>query len=312
MSQVQYEVIMTDIGHTMQRDGETIVFGDVMFATPNDGRSRISSYGQGADKASARQALIDRAIEHLQREEFNVEEKIYPPAYKNKMTTSARCGITGLPYNSWHPGSSNGVCPLLEPSATNDQIEDWIAWMSANYDDWYPQLRGAIIELNKDETGFNLWWLTPEDLEVYNAEGNYHDFIEDMEGVMGKYGEMKDFDSGYNPKNNLLKARMVVEVDDEDFDNVDFDAESKKSKKKPSKSAAPVEVVNNRQGFFDDEQDKEYFGFGFIVGGIIVGVLGTIFGNIFSELVLDEMRVNKFGYRDSSQTESSFWELDSA
>ena len=57
--------------------------------------------------------------------------------------------------------------------------------------------------------------------------------------------------------------------------------------------------MNNRSGFFDDEQDKEYFGFGFIVGGIIVGVLGTIFGNIFSELVLDEMRVKKFGYRDS-------------
>jgi len=68
-----YEVIMTNIGHSMERDGETIVFGDVMFATPNDGRSRISSYGQGADKASARQALIDRAIEHLQREEFNAE-----------------------------------------------------------------------------------------------------------------------------------------------------------------------------------------------------------------------------------------------
>ena len=90
-----------------------------------------------------------------------------------------------------------------------------------------------------------------------------------------------------------------------------YNAESKKSKKKPSKSASPVEVVNNRAGFFDDEQDKEYFGFGFIVGGIIVGVLGTIFGNIFSELVLDEMRVKKFGYRDSSQKESSFWELDS-
>lgn len=61
---------------------------------------------------------------------------------------------------------------------------------------------------------------------ILRADGNYNDFIEDMEGVMGKYGEMKDFDSGYNPKNNLLKARMVVEVDDEDFDNVEFDAET--------------------------------------------------------------------------------------
>jgi len=67
-----YEVIMTEIGHTMQRDGETIVFGDVVFATPNDGRSRISSYGQGADKASARQALIDRATDYL-HEEFSAE-----------------------------------------------------------------------------------------------------------------------------------------------------------------------------------------------------------------------------------------------
>ena len=51
----------------MERDGETIVFGDVVFATPNDGRSRISSYGQGADKASARQALIDRATGYLRK-----------------------------------------------------------------------------------------------------------------------------------------------------------------------------------------------------------------------------------------------------
>ena len=37
---MQYEVIMTDIAHTMQRDGEIIVFGDVMFGLPNNGRSR--------------------------------------------------------------------------------------------------------------------------------------------------------------------------------------------------------------------------------------------------------------------------------
>jgi len=171
MSQMQYEIIMTDIGHTMQRDGEFIVFGDVMFALPNNGRSRISSYGEGPDKQSARQSLIERAIEHLHRD------------------------------------------------------------------------------------------------ERMSAKRQQQDFV--------------------------------------------YYAESKKSKKKPSKSASPVEVVNNRAGFFDDEQDKEYFGFGFIVGGIIVGVLGTIFGNIFSELVLDEMRVKKFGYRDSSQKDSSFWELDS-
>lgn len=204
---MQYEVIMTDIGHTMQRDGEYIVFGDVMFGLPNNGRSRISSFGEGPDKQSARYNLIDRAIEHLHRdermsaEEFNAEYMSQPEIY------------------SWRP----------------------------------------------------------------TKDGEAHIGVEfDGEKYAGKIGRQE------------------------------FNAESKKSKKKPSKSAAPVEVVNNRQGFFDDEQDKEYFGFGFIVGGIIVGVLGTIFGNIFSELVLDEMRVNKFGYRDSSQTESSFWELDSA
>jgi len=74
-----------------------------------------------------------------------------------------------------------------------------------------------------------------------------------------------------------------------------------------SKGPAPVEVVNNREGFFDEKQDREYFGFGFIAGGILVAVFGTILGNILSELVLDEMRVNKFGYR--SNDEGSFWKL---
>ena len=48
---------------------EFIVFGDVMFGLPNNGRSRISSYGEGPDKQSARQSLIERAIEHLYRDE---------------------------------------------------------------------------------------------------------------------------------------------------------------------------------------------------------------------------------------------------
>jgi len=80
-----------------------------------------------------------------------------------------------------------------------------------------------------------------------------------------------------------------------------FEAES-------SKRAAPVEVINNRAGFFDEKQDREYFGFGFIAGGILVAVFGTILGNILSELVLDEMRVNKFGYR-SNEEKGSFWKL---
>ena len=68
-----YEVIMVNVNHSMERDGETFVFGDVMFGLPNNGRSRISSYGQGPDKPSARQSLIDRAVDYLVEEEFNAE-----------------------------------------------------------------------------------------------------------------------------------------------------------------------------------------------------------------------------------------------
>ena len=207
---MQYEVIMTDIGHTMQRDGEYIVFGDVMFGLPNNGRSRISSFGEGPDKLSARQSLIDRAIDYLVE-----EEQLYAEEFGAE----------------------------------------------------YVFTKNITIEANDED-------------EAYEELGDIVSNINDWD---------------------------IVDIRDAE----DFRAEEKKSKKKPSKSAAPVEVVNSRSGFFDDEQDKEYFGFGFIVGGIIVGVLGTIFGNIFSELVLDEMRVNKFGYRDSSQTESSFWQLGS-
>ena len=64
-----YEVIMTDIGHSMERDGRVQVFGDVVFALPDNRRSRISSFGTGADKAEARQALIDRATGYLIEEE---------------------------------------------------------------------------------------------------------------------------------------------------------------------------------------------------------------------------------------------------
>ena len=74
--------------------------------------------------------------------------------------------------------------------------------------------------------------------------------------------------------------------------------------------ASPVEVVNTRAGFFDEKQDAEYFGFGFIAGGLLVGILGSVMGNILSELVLDEMRINKFGYReDGKDTKRSFWKL---
>jgi len=69
-----YEVIMVNVNHSMERDGETFVFGDVMFGLPNNGRSRISSYGQGPDKPSARQSLIERAVDYLMEEEdFNAE-----------------------------------------------------------------------------------------------------------------------------------------------------------------------------------------------------------------------------------------------
>lgn len=64
-----YEVIMTNIGHSMERDGRVQVFGDVVFGLPENRRSRISSFGTGADKAEARQALIDRATGYLIEEE---------------------------------------------------------------------------------------------------------------------------------------------------------------------------------------------------------------------------------------------------
>ena len=72
-----------------------------------------------------------------------------------------------MPYQSWMAGSADGVCPLVveNPPATNEQIEDWIAWLATNYSDWYPRLRGAIIEINEEN-----FTLRPEDLEVYNAE----------------------------------------------------------------------------------------------------------------------------------------------
>ena len=66
-----YEVIMVNVNHSMERDGETFVFGDVMFGLPNNGRSRISSYGQGPDKPYARQSLIDRAVDYLVEEELH-------------------------------------------------------------------------------------------------------------------------------------------------------------------------------------------------------------------------------------------------
>jgi len=64
-----YEVIMTEIGHTIEKNGRVQVFGDVVFGLPNNRRSRISSFGTGSDKASARQALIDRATGYLIEEE---------------------------------------------------------------------------------------------------------------------------------------------------------------------------------------------------------------------------------------------------
>ena len=87
-----YEVIMVNVNHSMERDGETFVFGDVMFGLPDNGRSRISSYGQGPDKPSARQSLIERAIEHLHRDERMSAENEYQPI---NMDNFKNCGDTG-------------------------------------------------------------------------------------------------------------------------------------------------------------------------------------------------------------------------
>ena len=264
MSRVQYEVIMTDIGHTMQRDGEFIVFGDVMFGLPNNGRSRISSYGEGPDKQSARQSLIERAIEHLHRDErmsakMQQQDFVYYAESNSTMPKIPK----GIKKGGWE------LAAYIYPNGDIFSIEDF-SKVIGTYDIWYYSGNMPQIDAPK-----NTW--------IYDDEADSWDWDKILD-----------------------KATHQVNKDYKELR-----AEEKKPKKKPSKSAAPVEVVNSRAGFFDDEQDKEYFGFGFIVGGIIVGVLGTIFGNIFSELVLDEMRVKKFGYRDSGQTESSFWELDS-
>ena len=64
-----YEVIMVDVGHSMERDGRVQVFGDVVFGLADNRRSRISSFGTGENKATARQALIDRATGYLIEEE---------------------------------------------------------------------------------------------------------------------------------------------------------------------------------------------------------------------------------------------------
>lgn len=107
-----------------------------------------------------------RAAESFDAEEFNVEENFTSSYGRSGMPAGmARCGYTGLPIASWMIGSADGVCPLVEPLATTEQIEDWITWLATNYSDWYPRLRGAIIELNDGN-----FLLTPEDLEVYNAD----------------------------------------------------------------------------------------------------------------------------------------------
>ncbi len=185
-----YEVIMTDIAHTMERDGELIVFGDVMFGLPNNGRSRISSFGQGADKASARQALIDRAIEHLHRDERMSAENEYQirdmDNFKNCRDTGWHIYGRKLYYNC------NQIGTLVKNSGRyadkHDPINNMyvgnlklrgtdISWFEPaqelsrishqlkpeSYSDW-----AEVAKLTNDTAG--IW--SAEEVENFNAETN--------------------------------------------------------------------------------------------------------------------------------------------
>lgn len=73
--------------------------------------------------------------------------------------------------------------------------------------------------------GFKSWKRNVWGLKPYSAEGNYNDFISDLEAVMKKYGEMIYFDSEFSPSEKRLSVHFDLEVDDEHFDDVVFESE---------------------------------------------------------------------------------------
>ncbi len=119
-----YEVIMVNVNHSMERDGETFVFGDVMFGLPNNGRSRISSYGQGPDKPSARQSLIDRAVDYLVEEEFNAEsfDVEFEEWGKQEMKTHGK----NVSFKDWleEESKSHGNVPITDWAEHEEKSHD--------------------------------------------------------------------------------------------------------------------------------------------------------------------------------------------
>ena len=60
----------------------------------------------------------------------------------------------------------------------------------------------------------------------FGAEGDYNDFISDMESLMEKYGELQHFESQFNPSDRILSVSFDLEVEKSDFDEVVFEAEN--------------------------------------------------------------------------------------
>jgi len=60
----------------------------------------------------------------------------------------------------------------------------------------------------------------------FGAEGDYNDFISDMESLMEKYGELQHFESEFNPSDRILSVSFDLEVESSDFDEVVFEAEN--------------------------------------------------------------------------------------
>jgi len=62
--------------------------------------------------------------------------------------------------------------------------------------------------------------------QSFGAEGDYNDFISDMESLMEKYGELQNFESQFNPSDRILSVSFDLEVENSYFDEVVFDAEA--------------------------------------------------------------------------------------
>ena len=132
-----YEVIMVNVGHSMERDGRVQVFGDVVFGLPDNRRSRISSFGTGENKATARQALIDRATEYLIE-----EEQLHDYMTRNHLEAEDPDDPELLGYMVGVPVLHHytvGPVEAYSPEDAEDEVVDnWRYWRSTidNNGDW--------------------------------------------------------------------------------------------------------------------------------------------------------------------------------